>query len=233
MPTEKQQAFGAQLNTGEIKAGTFLLAHPILQGTPFARAVILITEYSAATGATGLIVNMPHLRKRKSDGAKQQVKVSQVLVPTLNSYMFSNLKQAPVRLGGPVSHSFSCLMSNELGKNIKGCVPVSDTVMFGGDLEMLNEMVGKEKDKLNQAIFFNGVSTWTQNQLENELERGTWFSINANTQWMFENNINKEAVWNGMLAELQGEYATFQNFPTRIRFDEDDEENDTDDDNDE
>lgn len=212
--------------SSEIKAGAFLVAHPIIQNSPFSRAVILITEYSPATGATGLVVNVPITKKRKSDNSPHQVKLSQVIIPDMSSYMFSNLKNAPVRTGGPIDHSFTMLIKNEVGKDIKGSIAINENIMVGGDIETLNDIIGKHEEKLNDVIFFNGVSTWTQNQLENELERGTWFMVNANTEWLFNANMKKEQVWNQVMAELQGEYATFQNFPSRLRFDDDEDEDD-------
>lgn len=85
-----------------------------------------------------------------------------------------------------------------------------DSLFVGLDLETAARAVDDEQAKQSDVVFFNGVSTWTAGQLENEMERGTWVAVRAPLSLALNAKRN---LWSEMMAALGGEYEEFSRMP--------------------
>jgi putative transcriptional regulator len=133
--------------------GQLLLATPSLSDGTFDHSVIFIAEHNAKDGAVGAIINHP---------------IGTTVGALVSHLKKSPLANLPVLQGGPVGTehlSFTVLYTDP--ENQTRLIPRISA-------EAAEEMVDKT-DHLVQAIV--GHSAWTPGQLEDEIERNTWITL--------------------------------------------------------
>lgn len=155
-------------------AGSFLLAHPSLTDSNFAKSVVLVSAHSAANGAIGVIINRP-THKRLSE---------------LNhEFVDSPLGQIPIYEGGPVNTGQMILT---------GWRWLADEGMFklyfGLTPEKTMELLQMEDVEIRG---FMGYSGWSTGQLEKEIEQNAW--VVAPLQGTFMDASNGDALWRSLL----------------------------------
>ncbi len=172
----------------------FLIAMPSLEDSVFERSVVYVCEHSL-NGALGLIINKP----------------TDLMLPELFERIELNfgredLREMPVLLGGPVQTERGFVLHDPMrgtdaASNESG---YASTLRIAGGLDMttskdvleaLSSGVGPRR-----VLVTLGYSSWGEGQLESELARNTWLTVEANTDLMFDTPV--EQRYDGALGLL-------------------------------
>lgn len=117
----------------------------------------------------------------------------------------------PVYYGGPVKVDTIHFL-HQYPELIPGGQEVFKGVYWGGDFEMLTQLVKNNEIDLKKIRFFLGYSGWGDGQLNEELEEKTWLTVSATRNLVF--HPNPDEIWKDSLKHLGGDYEMMINFPT-------------------
>ncbi|MBU8891545.1 MAG: YqgE/AlgH family protein [Bacteroidales bacterium] len=172
------------------KQGRILISEPLLSDTYFKRSVILITEHSDK-GSVGFVLNKP-----------VDVPVNELLsdFPDFNSKVY---------VGGPVAKDTIHFL-HTLGELVPDSVHVIDDIYWGGDFDVLKELINESIVDYSQVRFFLGYSGWSANQLETEIEDNAWLVSEADSSKIM--SADKD-IWKKTLNHLGKKYKVWSNFP--------------------
>ena len=157
--------------------GRILIAEPFMQGFYFSRSIILITEHNKEE-TIGLVLN----------------KTSDINTNELIDYI-PNFKGI-LNLGGPVEPN-TLHYIHTLNDFIPGSTKITDTIYYGGDIEILISLIKKNIANSNTVRFFAGYTGWAAKQLETELDENSWIvsTLEDNKiMLMNSNSAGKESV---------------------------------------
>ena len=171
--------------------GILLIADPFLKDPNFLRTVILICEHKQE-GSFGFVLN------------KQIENTLDELIPDLEGYKF------PVYYGGPVQMD-TLHFIHQYPDVIPGSFEISKGVYWGGDFEMVVEMIKKETIKSAKIRFYVGYSGWSSGQLESELKEKSWLTVKAERKLVFHKKVDD--IWKESLKHLGGDFEMMINFP--------------------
>jgi len=171
--------------------GRALISEPFMMD-PFKRAVILLTEH-AEGGSMGFILNHP----------------SEFLLGDLLPEV--SYSEIPVFVGGPCEnntlHFIHCCP-----EKIDGGIEVTAGVFWGGDFELVKELISSYQLTGQEIKFFTGYSGWTSKQLDNEIKEDSWIVTNKlDKESIF--NANEDTLWREKVIGLGQRYAHIANFP--------------------
>lgn len=172
-------------------SGKILISEPFLMDYYFKRSVILLADHNEE-GSFGVIMNKP-----------LSVKLNEVIKD------FPDFA-CQIYLGGPVQDD-SLFFIHTLGNKIEGSIEVVEGLYWGGEMEVVKEMITLNLIKPDQIRFYIGYSGWTSSQLEEELERNSWVVSDENASYLL--NTNSEIMWAKSLKKLGGSYSFWPNFP--------------------
>lgn len=183
-----------KIKTNDIKPakGKILISEPFLFDYYFKRSVVLLAEHNEE-GSFGLILN------------KQ---VDLALRDVLQDFPEFD---APVYLGGPVKTD-SLYFIHTLGDRLENSLEIIDGLYWGGDIEVVKEMITLNKINSKEIKFFVGYSGWVSKQLVGELARNSWLVASIKAKQVMEANPDK--LWKESLKRLGKEYAYWANFPS-------------------
>ncbi|MDP3353790.1 MAG: YqgE/AlgH family protein [Flavobacteriaceae bacterium] len=171
--------------------GKLLVAEPsILNDPSFNRSVVLLTEHNEE-GSVGFILNkLSHFKLDE-------------LVPEI-------LVEMPVYLGGPVEQG-NLYFIHKVPEIIIGSIEIGNGFYWGGNIQIITELVNKQEIKSDEIRFFLGYSGWDVNQLNEELEIDSWVVVENN----FPNILNADdtTLWKNQMIQLGGEYLIWANAP--------------------
>ena len=183
-----------------MKPGTLLISPPLLGDPHFDRSVVLLCRHSPAEGAFGLVLTRPgsqHLADALAlTGGKQHRAAGLVLGE-----------------GGPVQ--LNTLHFVHRRASLPGAVPLGQDVYWGGDFDLLLELVHSGDVPLADVRCFVGYSGWSPGQLEGEIERGSWIRQPASAGKVF--TLRPEAFWQSILREKGGRFRALSNYPADPR----------------
>lgn len=172
--------------------GQLLVATPLLGDPNFERAVILLLEHTD-DGAVGVILNRP-------SGA-------QFIDPLPDWYGFAAYPPV-VFVGGPVGPGSAIGLARarrpEDTDGFNQVVGTVGTVDLSLDPDQLP--VGIEEVRV-----FSGYAGWGAQQLEEEIEAGAWFVLDAEQDDAL--STNPDGLWRSVLRRQRGRVALFANFP--------------------
>ena len=137
-----------------IEVGSYIKSTPILDGSFFENSRIYIVEKNTE-GAVGFIVNRPFGR-------------------SLNELKeFSKSKPFPLLEGGPVDqeHIYVVHSRSDL---ITGSKKISNNKYFGGSMQEVIHAINVKDVRENEIQLFLGYCGWDANELEMEIEEGSW-----------------------------------------------------------
>lgn len=158
-------------------AGHLLVAIPELQDANFFRSVVILFQHTEE-GASGVILN------RSSDVTVAKVWDEVAKEP-------SDCQQY-VNIGGPVAGPLIALHSSlALAET-----PVLPGVFISMGRENLNELVNQHEQ---QFKIYSGYSGWGPGQLESEIERGGWLTIQATASHVFD---SPEGLWRQVCSQV-------------------------------
>ena len=158
----------------------FLIAMPGMADDTFAGTVVYLCEHNEK-GALGLVINKPIDTKLKNLFEKVELSLDR-----------EELAELPVYFGGPVQTERGFVLHERLG-----CEPsaYSSTMSVPGGLEMttsrdvLEAMSNGAGPK--RVLITLGYSGWEAGQLEDELGRNGWLTVDADPAIIFDTPIEK------------------------------------------
>ena len=164
-------------------AGQLLIAAPALQGSPFERSVILMTQHGHE-GALGIVINRP-LGERSIARLLQSFGVDATGVKD----------SVRVFLGGPVSpeivfvvHSADYHLTNTIDIDGKVALTVAPDVLRD---------IGHGKGPAKCLVAF-GFAGWGPSQLDGEIARGNWYNVPEDPALVFDDD--RANVWADAMA---------------------------------
>jgi putative transcriptional regulator len=158
----------------------FLIAMPGMADETFAGAVVYMCEHNEK-GALGLVINKPVDIKLRKLFEKVELKLDRI-----------ELAEQPVYFGGPVQTERGFVLHEKVRE---GSAPYNSTLSIPGGLEMttskdvleaLAEGGGPEK-----VLVTLGYSGWQAGQLEEELGRNGWLTVDADPKVIFDTPIDR------------------------------------------
>jgi putative transcriptional regulator len=157
--------------------GHLLIASPDLLDANFLQAVVLMVRHTDE-GALGLILNRP---------------TSTTLKHALTQVSDTPCARGDVlRLGGPCQGSLMALHTQPLLMEIE----VLPHIYFSAQASHLEELVATTD---GCARFFVGFSGWGPGQLESELDAGSWRTMEATFEQIFQGD---EQLWKNVTKQL-------------------------------
>nr|WP_298331712.1 YqgE/AlgH family protein [Haloactinopolyspora sp.] len=176
----------------ESLTGRLLVAAPALRGSTFDRAVVLMLSHDG-DGALGVMVNKP-----------TEVYVDDVLPG------WATVVSEPgvVFQGGPVSLDSALGLvavrgaDEPLGiRRVRGEVGVVD-------LDTPAEII---EPAITAMRIFAGYAGWAPDQLEGEIDEGSWYVVDAEPGDAFR--VDAEGLWSAVLRRQSGPLALLATFP--------------------
>ena len=159
----------------------FLIAMPGMVDENFARTVVYLCEHNEK-GALGLVINRPIAIKLKNLFEKVELSLDR-----------EELAEQPVYYGGPVQTERGFVLHETAGDQPS---PYSSTLPIpGGGLEMTTS-----KDVLEalsngagprRVLVTLGYSGWGAGQLEDEIGRNGWLTVDAKLEIIFDTPVEQ------------------------------------------
>lgn len=180
----------------ELRAGQLLVATPALVDPNFNRSVVLLLDYDE-NGALGVVLNRPSL-----------VSVGEILTD------WSDVVGEPGVLfhGGPVSTDSALAVATLPAGDGEPPEPVGWRRLFGRvgivDLDTPTELVAPAVSALR---IFAGYAGWGSEQLEAEIEEGSWYVVPSLDSDLFSRD--PERLWMQVLRRQPGELAWISTRP--------------------
>lgn len=171
--------------------GKLLIAEPsILNDKSFNRSVVYLTEHSNE-GSIGFILNKP------------SEFIMSDLVPEINcDFTIFN--------GGPVQQE-NLYFIHKLPDLIPDSIHIADNIYWGGNFEILSNLLNSNLVDETDIRFFLGYSGWSEQQLNEELSESSWIVIANNYPNIFK--VDSEEFWKNQLLDIGGEYQIWANAP--------------------
>jgi putative transcriptional regulator len=173
-------------------AGKILISDPFQKDFYFKRSVVLLADHNE-DGTFGLIMNKP-----------VEIKFNEVLKE------FSEF-DASLYLGGPVKTD-SLFFIHSLGSKVPNSMKILEGIYWGGDIDIIKEMIIKKEIESTQIRFFLGYAGWGPHQLEDELDENYWVVSTMKAEQLFKNPPDK--MWENFVKKMGTDYAGWVNFPT-------------------
>lgn len=171
--------------------GRILIAEPFLQGPYFGRSIVFLTEHGE-DGAVGFVLN----------------KSSELYPDEVIEDLF-NFK-GELYIGGPVS-SNTLHFLHTLGDLVPDAVKVTDNLYWGGDFEVIKQLINSGKATYESVKFFAGYSGWSPGQLEDEIAEKSWIVADIDEKTVMAPDINN--IWRETIESLGDVYKSWSNFP--------------------
>jgi putative transcriptional regulator len=172
----------APTEPGGSLAGRLLVAAPSMVDPRFRNAVIYICVHDSE-GAFGIVIN-----RELGAVAARRLADEFGLGPISSDAPVHLLWGGPVELGrGFVLHSTDYLK--------EGSLKVTDDIALTNDPDTLTDLLAGRGPA--EALFAVGYAGWGPNQLEAELARQDWFTIDAGKEFVFRQD--RAAMWRAAL----------------------------------
>jgi len=182
-----------QIKSNNLKPakGRLLISEPFMGDYYFGRSVVLLAEHNEE-GSFGVVLNK-----------SIQAPFNEVLkgLPNFN---------AKVYVGGPVDTG-SLFYIHTLGEQLEDSLEIAKGLYWGGDIDMLREMIQLNQIDPNSIRFFVGYSGWGINQLETELKGNSWLVHKTVDKKILEYPV--EGMWKNLLKEMGSKYKFWSKFP--------------------
>lgn len=176
-----------------VRQGLFLVADPDLTDPNFSETVVLITHHGPQ-GTTGVVINRP--------------------TTTLLSHALPDLPSLADRpetlfVGGPVGRE-AVVMLMRTREPHESARRVFGDVYEGRSADALAHIL-KQTDPKAAFRFYAGYAGWASGQLEDELDRGSWRVLPADSAVVFDRD--PDVIWSEMIRRSSERFV-------RARFDD-------------
>ena len=177
--------------------GKLIVATPSILGDfNFRRSVILLASHKTS-GSIGFILNK-----------KLNYKLNDIVEDIDIKF--------PLFYGGPVEQD-NLFYLHTLGNVIPDSIEINSSLSWNGDFKFVTKLINENKIKLNDIRFFLGCSSWSNGQLEKELDEKSWepFEI-VSTEKVLKMKIQN--MWKKCMISLGGKYRLWSNAPENPNF---------------
>lgn len=170
--------------------GRVLVSEPFSADLFFKRSVILLTEHNKE-GSVGFILNKP-----------VEFPIEEILkdFPPFD---------ANISIGGPVKTD-TIHYVHTVGDLIPNSVKVSGNLYWGGDFDILKQLIIANKINPKEIRFFVGYSGWSPEQLSNEIQNNYWLVTELPENEIMEKPDN---IWKHTLRRMDKQYKAWVNYP--------------------
>lgn len=173
------------------EGGRVLISEPFLSDQYFRRSVVYLTEHSE-TGSLGFVLNKS-LDMNIADVIDEFPQV-----------------EFPVSLGGPVSTNTVHYL-HTLGDAIPESVHIREGIFWGGDFDVMRDLVRGGIANNENLRFFLGYSGWSEDQLKGELDMNAWLVGEIPADLVMKGGSTE--FWTNILEGLDERYRAWANFP--------------------
>lgn len=174
------------------KKGRLLISEPSMEDSNFFRSVILLAVHNE-NESVGFVLNQP-----------TRIKVHHLI----EKFPKSNF---PIYIGGPVERN-SLHYIHTLGTRIEGAQKIMEGLYWGGNFEIVKQMIEKKAVENDSIRFFAGYSGWGKNQLISEVKENSWIIVPSNKECCMKLSSNKE-LWSSFIKKMDTKYAIWTNLP--------------------
>lgn len=171
--------------------GKILISEPFLPDTFFNRSIVYLTEHTDQ-GSVGFILNK-----------KLDLKICDAIEG------FEDWEEA-LNMGGPVAPDTLHYLHN-LGKIIPKSIQIDKNIFWGGEIDVIRELIKMGKISDSQIRFFLGYSGWSAGQLERELKDNSWVIASVKSDMIMNNS--SDDTWKKVLRSLKNKYRVWADFP--------------------
>jgi len=173
------------------RKGKVLVSEPFLSDQYFKRSIVLLAEYNEE-GTLGFVLNKP-IDAEISDLVKD----------------FPD-KEIPASLGGPVATN-TLHYIHTLGDILPESKRIYKNIYWGGNFEVLKNLIGFGSIDIRQVRFFVGYSGWEPGQLERELSENSWVITELSPEQIM--STNDPMIWKNVLRMMGRKYRLWADFP--------------------
>ena len=171
--------------------GKLLVSEPsILNDKSFNRSVIYLSEHNEE-GCIGFIINKP-----------TEFVLSDLISEINCDFQIYN--------GGPVEQE-NLYFIHKLPNIIPNSIAIDDGIYWGGDFDVLVNLLNNNTIKRTDIRFFLGYSGWSIEQLNEELSESTWTVIENEYPNILQ--VESDDIWKNQLLRFGGEYQIWANAP--------------------
>jgi len=181
-----------EVNT--VATGNVLLAEPFMLDPNFKRSAVLLCEHNEE-GSIGFIMNKP---------LGMQIDELIADFPEFESEVF---------FGGPVQTDTVHYIHN-VGNLLENSMQVSEGVYWGGDFEKLKFLITSELILPKNIRFFVGYSGWSNGQLHDEMDYGSWISAYMHANYIFKSKPDR--LWQQVMANKGNTYSVIAQVPDYV-----------------
>ena len=179
----------AQPSVHSIQRGQVLLAHPLLEDENFQRGVVLLADHDTH-GSLGFVLNDPAVYR-------------------LGEALSGDWPDFPLHIGGPVDQD-SLFFLHCRPELIPGAHSIDGFLHWGGEYEAMREALLAGKLGTGHIRFFAGYAGWSAQQLDDEVEEGSWAVIPGN----MVNCLGSEAdLYQSLRGHLPPDFKFWSNAP--------------------
>lgn len=154
----------------------FLVARPTILDPFFQQSVVLMIPLHEEQIVVGLIINKPTRLSLSKAFPK---------IPALKD------RSDPVYMGGPVEMSTPALIFHA-AKIPKQAIPLYDDVYLSFDPKLISKFLEDPKP-MGDSRLFMGRAQWAPEQLDGEALEGSWYSLHAEGELIFDRDT--EHLW--------------------------------------
>jgi len=171
--------------------GKLLVSEPsILNDKAFNRSVIFLSEHND-DGCIGFIINKP----------------TDFVLKDLITEINCDFK---IYNGGPVEQD-NLYFIHKLPNLIPNSIEIDKDIYWGGDFDILADLLNTNSVNPSDIRFFLGYSGWSVTQLKEELEESTWIVVENKYPNILQ--VKSDEIWKNQLLEFGGEYQIWANAP--------------------
>lgn len=175
----------------QIKSGVLLVAEPFLKDPNFSRTVILMCNHQKE-GSFGFVLNRDI-----------EFTLADLLPDTTHL-------DIPVSYGGPVQRDTLHFLHRR-PDIIKGGMELTEEIYWGGDFNIVLELLHNDEISKTDIRFFLGYSGWAEDQLDNEMNEHSWLVSSSTPNLIFD--TLPDHLWPAVLKHMGGEYEKLINYP--------------------
>jgi len=179
------------VNKQVAEKGTVLISEPFLSDNYFRRSVVYLTEHNK-DGTLGFVLNKP-----------LDIRINEVV----EDFPATDI---PISVGGPVSNNTVHYL-HTLGDIIPESVAVAEGIYWGGDFELIKELIAAGKIKSHELRFFLGYAGWSADQLEGEMKENAWLVSRISPRMVMQSTDSE--FWSDVMARYNNKYRAWANFP--------------------
>ncbi|MEZ4988719.1 MAG: YqgE/AlgH family protein [Saprospiraceae bacterium] len=175
-----------------VQIGKVLVAEPFMMDPNFKRSAVLLCDHVDTEGSIGFILNKP--------------------LDTSIQELFDDFPdfETPVFFGGPVQMDTIHYLHAK-GDLLENSLEVAPGVFWGGDFEKLKFLIRSALITPHEIRFFIGYSGWSEGQLMEEMNFGSWLLADMDANYLFK--TKPEQLWQSILQHKGRNFSVIAQMP--------------------